>query len=30
MYARALSNTLGADTTLANNTSLKALDLQTD
>jgi len=30
MYARAMSNTLGADTTLANNTSLKALDLQTD
>ena len=30
MYARALSNTLGSDTTLANNTSLKALDLQTD
>ena len=30
MYARALSNTLGADTTLANNTSLKSLDLQTD
>ncbi len=30
MYARALSNTMGADTTLANNTSLKALDLQTD
>ena len=30
MYARALSNTLGADTALANNTSLKAMDLQTD
>jgi outer membrane protein TolC len=30
MYARALSNSLGADTTLANNTNLKALDLQTD
>ena len=30
MYERVLSNTLGADTTLANNTSLKALDLQTD
>ena len=30
MYARALSNTLGADTTLANNTSLKAMDLKTD
>lgn len=30
MYARAMSNTLGADTTLANNTSLKSLDLQTD
>ena len=30
MYARALSNTLGADTTLANNTSLKSMDLQTD
>ena len=30
MYARTMSNTLGADTTLANNTSLKALDLQTD
>ncbi len=30
MYARALSNTLGSDTTLANNTTLKALDLQTD
>jgi outer membrane protein TolC len=30
MYARTLSNTLGADTTLADNTSLKALDLQTD
>ena len=30
MYARALSNTLGADTTLANNTSIKSLDLQTD
>jgi len=30
MYARALSNTLGSDTTLANNTSLKSLDLQTD
>lgn len=30
MYARIMSNTLGADTTLANNTSLKALDLQTD
>ena len=30
MYARAMSNTLGSDTTLANNTSLKSLDLQTD
>ena len=30
MYARVLSNTLGSDTTLVNNTSLKALDLQTD
>ena len=30
MYARALSNTLGSDTTLAGNTSLKSLDLQTD
>ena len=30
MYARMMSNTLGADTTLANNTSLKSLDLQTD
>ena len=30
MYARVMSNTLGADTTLANNTSLKTLDLQTD
>ncbi len=30
MYARALNNTLGADTALANNTSLKAMDLQTD
>ena len=30
MYARIMSNTLGADTTLSNNTSLKALDLQTD
>ena len=30
MYARALSNTIGADTTLANNTTLKTLDLQTD
>jgi len=30
MYARVLSNTLGVDTTLANNTSLKSLDLQTD
>lgn len=30
MYARVMSNTLGSDTTLANNTSLKALDLQTD
>ena len=30
MYERVLSNTLGSDTTLANNTSLKALDLQTD
>ena len=26
----ALSNTLGSDTTLANNTSLKSMDLQTD
>ena len=30
MYERVMSNTLGADTTLTNNTSLKALDLQTD
>ena len=30
MYARVMSNTLGSDTTLANNTSLKSLDLQTD
>ena len=30
MYARALNNSLGSDTTLANNTSLKAMDLQTD
>ena len=30
MYERVMSNTLGADTTLANNTSLKSLDLQTD
>ena len=30
MYARVMSNTLGSDTTLSNNTSLKALDLQTD
>ena len=30
MYARAMNNTLGADTTLANNTSLKSMDLQTD
>ena len=30
MCARALSNTLGSDTTLANNTSLKSMDLQTD
>ena len=30
MYERVLSNTLGSDTTLANNTSLKSLDLQTD
>ena len=30
MYARVLSNTLGSDTTLANNTSLKSMDLQTD
>ena len=30
MYARVLSNTLGADTSLTNNTSIKALDLQTD
>jgi len=30
MYARAMSNSLGSDTTLANNTSIKALDLQTD
>ena len=30
MYTRALSNTLGSDTTLANNTSLKSMDLQTD
>ena len=30
MYARALNTTLGMDTTLANNTSLKAMDLQTD
>ena len=30
MYERVMSNTLGSDTTLANNTSLKAMDLQTD
>jgi len=30
MYERVMSNTLGSDTTLANNTSLKSLDLQTD
>ena len=30
MYERVLSNTLGSDTTLANNTTLKTLDLQTD
>ena len=30
MYGRIMNHTLGADTTLANNTSLKALDLQTD
>ena len=30
MYARALSNALGADTTLSSNTNLKSLDLQTD
>ena len=30
MYARVMNNTLGSDTTLANNTSLKSLDLQTD
>jgi len=30
MYARALSNTLGTDTTLSSNTNLKSLDLQTD
>lgn len=30
MYARALSSTLGSDTTLADNTTLKTLDLQTD
>lgn len=30
MYARVMSNTLGSDTTLVNNTNLKALDLQTD
>ena len=30
MYARALSNTLGSDTTLVGNTTLKTLDLQTD
>ncbi len=30
MYVRALNNSLGVDTTLANNTSLKSLDLQTD
>ena len=30
MYERVMSNTLGADTTLANNTNLKSLDLQTD
>ena len=30
MYARVMSNTLGTDTALVNNTSLKSLDLQTD
>ena len=30
MYARVMSNTLGSDTALVNNTSLKSLDLQTD
>ena len=30
MYERVMSNTLGSDTTLANNTNLKSLDLQTD
>ena len=30
MYARIMSNTLGADTTLVHNTSLKAMDLQTE
>ena len=30
MYARVMSNTLGADTALTNNTSIKSLDLQTD
>ena len=30
MYERAMNNTVGADTALASNTSLKTLDLQTD
>ena len=30
MYARVMSNTLGSDTALTNNTTLKTLDLQTD
>lgn len=30
MYERIINNIMGSDTTLANNTSLKALDLQTD
>ena len=30
MYARVMSNTLGSDTALNNNTSIKSLDLQTD
>ena len=30
MYERVMNNIMGNDTTLANNTSLKAMDLQTD
>ena len=30
MYERIINNIMGSDTTLANNTSLKAMDLQTD